>query len=644
MFEWATVPAKFAPTANWALKKKVASPHRRKLTHRVIFLPIVARELRVAARKRSTFWVRIIGALIAIVIGSGFLLLSKVGSMAFGSATLGTALFGTITWISFAAVLAAGVFLTSDCLSEEKREGTLGFLFLTDLRGHDVVSGKLLATSLQGFYGLIAVLPILAITLVLGGVSGTQLLKTSLALINALFVSLSAGLFISSISRDSQRAMGGTVLILLALAAGGPAVDSAIAEILRKSFTPILSTISPVYLFISANAWSSSPFWPTFLGNQFVGWSLFIATCTIIPRAWQEKSRTGSNASVDRSYRRKFGSVKKRTRLRRKLIDLNPALWLACRERWQTTALWIVTITLLVGFSAALAEGETSAWIVWNYVGGLFTLFLYLGVASQAARFFVDARKSGLLELLLATPLTAPQIVRGQWQGLLRMFGLPLALCLAVQFYAGYVGQRQMWRAMTGTPPPASVSTTNSTSSVVVVTNSSVAISVNGTTVASSSSDDRPSELLTAAVAVGGMLVVLGNLVALVWFGMWMGMTSRTSNLATLKTILFVQVIPWFGVTFLSAMILPALMFLGIFGANRSAAPQAVIYYPLIVSGLATLLGLIKDFVFFNWARKKLSVGFREQAAQSIAPIPRSLPPRLPPDQTPPILPPVTAA
>ena len=49
-------------------------------------------------------------------------------------ASLGSGLFGVLTWLSVATALCAGLFFTSDCLSEEKREGTLGFLFLTDLR------------------------------------------------------------------------------------------------------------------------------------------------------------------------------------------------------------------------------------------------------------------------------------------------------------------------------------------------------------------------------------------------------------------------------------------------------------------------------------------------------------------------------
>src|SRR6266513_2034339 len=146
------------------------------------FLPIVGRELRVASRKRSTFWVRVAAALVALVIGSGFLILTQIGPFGIGPAALGKGLFGTLTWLSLAVALSAGLFFTSDCLSEEKREGTLGFLFLTDLRGHDVVLGKLLATSLRVFYALLAVFPILAVALIMGGVTGAQFWKTSLAL------------------------------------------------------------------------------------------------------------------------------------------------------------------------------------------------------------------------------------------------------------------------------------------------------------------------------------------------------------------------------------------------------------------------------------------------------------------------------
>jgi ABC-type transport system involved in multi-copper enzyme maturation permease subunit len=159
----------------------------------VTILPVVERELRVASRKRSTFWLRVVAALVALVIGSGFLIVTMVNWSGFGPASLGKGLFAVLTWLGLAAALPAGLFFTSDCLSEEKREGTIGFLFLTDLRGFDVVLGKLLATSLRGSYALLGVFPILAVTLLMGGVTGAQFWKTVLALLNALFISLAAG-------------------------------------------------------------------------------------------------------------------------------------------------------------------------------------------------------------------------------------------------------------------------------------------------------------------------------------------------------------------------------------------------------------------------------------------------------------------
>ena len=46
----------------------------------------------------------------------------------------------------------------------------------------------------------------------MGGVTGAQFWETTLALVNALFCSLAAGMFVSAISRDPQKAMAGRSL------------------------------------------------------------------------------------------------------------------------------------------------------------------------------------------------------------------------------------------------------------------------------------------------------------------------------------------------------------------------------------------------------------------------------------------------
>ena len=128
------------------------------------FLPIVERELRVAARQHSTYWMRMVLALAAIAIGL-FLYLARTQ---IPPQSLAKEIFGGLGGLSLLYCLSSGRRSTADCLSEEKREGTLGLLFLTDLKGYDVVLGKLAATSVGAFYGLLAVLPVLAIPL-LGG-------------------------------------------------------------------------------------------------------------------------------------------------------------------------------------------------------------------------------------------------------------------------------------------------------------------------------------------------------------------------------------------------------------------------------------------------------------------------------------------
>src|SRR5580692_7005526 len=161
------------------------------------FLPIVERELRVASRRLGTFWSRLGVASLAILIGASIFLVN------FGAApaTIGKYIFIGLAILSFLYCLFSGRRFTADCLGEEKREGTLGLLFLTDLKGHDVVLGKLVATSVNAFYGMLALLPMLAIPFIVGGVTQAEMLRVVLVSINLLFFFLSIGLFVSAVCR-----------------------------------------------------------------------------------------------------------------------------------------------------------------------------------------------------------------------------------------------------------------------------------------------------------------------------------------------------------------------------------------------------------------------------------------------------------
>ncbi len=551
-------------------------------------LPIVERELRVAARKPATFSLRVAAALVALIIGGSVLLLTLTP---FGGRTpMGGPIFGTLTWLCLAGALSAGLFFTSDCLSEEKREGTLGFLFLTDLRGYDVVLGKLLATSLRCVFALLAMFPVLAIALLLGGVEPGQFWRTLLALGHALFFSLAVGMFVSTISRQSQKALAGTLVLLLLLVGLGPGLD-ALFRLASGASRPMLSLVSPGYVFLTANY--APTFWSAFLVSQGVAWTLLALASGLLPRTWQEKPERTSLKVLSRRYARRYGGHGHRAGLRDKLLRKNPVMWLAARERGQAFWLWVVAVVMTSVFLALLTTGAPGGlWMAWSMVNTGLWYVLYLWAAAKGCQFFAEARRNGMIELMLAAPLTAQETVNGPWHAFVRMFAAPVLLLLGLQFVASLMAYRGSGSMVGGSGGMFGLGGASGWG-------------------------------LMLFAAVGGAVVAFANLVALGWFGLWMGLVSKTARMATLKTIVFVQVLPWFAMVLISGLAIPLVMFAGPWLNPGNAASQSAmsIWIPFAFTALPAGLALAKDVFFWELARRKLTRGFRELAVRAVIPV-----------------------
>ncbi len=177
------------------------------------FLPIAIRELQVAARRVMTYYWRSLCALNAACITLGFLLAGFTGGMTASSA--GEVTFQILSAIGYAIAAGAGVLMTCDSISEERRGGTLGFLFLTDLKGYDIVLGKLTRLSTP-LYCLTATFPALGFTMLLGGVSIGDFARVALTVLNALFFFAALGLLVSACSWNGRvavsAAMAGVVI------------------------------------------------------------------------------------------------------------------------------------------------------------------------------------------------------------------------------------------------------------------------------------------------------------------------------------------------------------------------------------------------------------------------------------------------
>ncbi len=114
--------------------------------------------------------------------------------------------------------------LTADCLSSERRQGTLGILLLTPMHPVDVVLSKWVVHGWQAAWIYLAVLPVLVLPVLVGGLSWIEGLHTAMVDTSALLLALIAGLVASSLW-DGQRA----VLIGAACIAFGFAVVLAAA-------------------------------------------------------------------------------------------------------------------------------------------------------------------------------------------------------------------------------------------------------------------------------------------------------------------------------------------------------------------------------------------------------------------------------
>ncbi len=393
-------------------------------------------------------------------------------------------------------------------------------------------------------------------------------------------------------------------------------------------------------MLVAAGAWGRSGYWGALVTTHLLGWAMLGLACALVPHTWQVKKKAGAGRSSGWGYAWRYGSARRRLRLRRKLIGRQPVAWLACRERWQSLGLWTFALLMVSGLLVTLIGLLPSDyWLIWNWIGWLFVLMLYLWAASQSCRFFVEARRSGLLELLLATPLNERQIVAGQWHASLRLFGLPILLLLAVQLGGSTLAQSGFQRMYRRTSAMTSVTVTNKsgsvTSTTVVVGSSGRGSGNAGTnTVPAPAGFQAPSPAWETTVvvvsALASALTTVANLLALCWFGMWMGMTSRTANLATLKTLLFVQIIPGFAMLF-GVNLMLGLFMAGVMFRSGSATPSVwFTWWPLLSVVVGAGLAVAKDILFIVWSRRKLYSSFREEATRGLGQ-PRFVAPRLMP-------------
>lgn len=474
-------------------------------------LPIAERELRIAARSPRTYRGRLVGSVIfgAITIWMFWFITRYGGNISMIAPQ-------TFAFIAHMALLMCmfSVSITADALSSEKRNGTLGLLFLTDLKGRDIVFGKLASFGLISFFGLVGIIPILAMPVLMGGITGQAVFRTSLTLLNALFFALSIGLWVSSKSWEQKRAMNASIWIVVGLMWLLPGATA----LLRLRYPALgqyleyVEILSPMYQQSHASPFGigmrREMYWQGLAATHLLAWFALWRACAILPRAWQDRPVISAVGRWKKWWEElRYGSSEVRAALRARLLEFNAVHWLGSRERFAPLNSWLFVVAVFIGWIVLWAwirlkvgPGGPPFW-------GLAipaTLILYLGLRIRtcaiAGEIIARDRFSGALELLLSTVLTEREVARGQWLTIRRTIVGPAIVTI-------FIGTFLFVAALVIDPP------------------------------------DRVSWAVYAYI--GLVAVFISDIAASLWTGMWTACFSRTRQAAPGQAIMRLLLLPW---------------------------------------------------------------------------------------------------
>jgi ABC-type transport system involved in multi-copper enzyme maturation permease subunit len=444
-------------------------------------VPVVERELRAQARLPVTFNVRVLGG--AVVLGAAFYFsLTRSSNYSPGFLTLrgGEWLFSCLASTLFCAIWVIVPLMASDSISREQREGTLGLLFLTPLRSWEIVLAKGLVHWLRATTVWLAALPVLLVPFLMGGVSWKEAVLLALTGFSNICWALSAGLMASAACKSGLRSLvsamilgfffllglmyveGTALRLAMEMAHGGTWATSVWEMFLMPR--PAYRGIPPASLG-SVEA-SKFAFAAGFLGvTDFAGcWSEFfrsyparlhvwllagagavavasaaalvlavLLSAWRLTRGWQDEPPPVWVATWELRLSRPVLFVSHFRRWLRRKLERNPIGWLETRTWTGRMISWSwfgVTVSLW-----SLVIDDTINLRVLDWIQNLMSSLLLSSLALSAAGSFRRERETGMMELLLVSPLTESQIIRGRLRGLWGQFLPALVALITIWIY-----------------------------------------------------------------------------------------------------------------------------------------------------------------------------------------------------------------
>lgn len=432
--------------------------------------PVIVRELRSQARQPFTYTLRVCGvaALLATMV---FLMLGDD----FG-ADSGTELFVRLHRVVLGSIWILIPLGAADCISRERREGTLGLLFLTPLKPGDIVIAKAIAHVLRALTLWVVSLPVQMLPVLIGGVTWEFVLFSCVLSFWSISFVVGVSVVASSLCQRAARALGLTVTIggiLSVIMAYGLCLLIALAFFLIFSFFTTAAETrgwsedwfylarSPgeclmgfaVCLLGDDGTWSMVTQMPSLtMKNSFLaafgigavfafGVSLLLlgVAAKIVRRRWQDSVRSARIEKLEKTFCQPVVAPGLLKRWLHRQLDRNPIGWLEQRRWSGRMVTWAWFAIIISVYSAALTDR--------NFFHGIGDFPILMGwllaatMAVSATGSFRRERETGVLELLLVSPLTTRQIIGGRLRGLWGQFFPSVVALLGIWAYLASISR-----------------------------------------------------------------------------------------------------------------------------------------------------------------------------------------------------------
>ncbi|HZO83846.1 MAG TPA: hypothetical protein VFC26_01455, partial [Verrucomicrobiae bacterium] len=344
----------------------------------------------------------------------------------------GRELFATAHLVLFCIIWIFVPLAAVDCISKERREGTLGLLFLTPLKPWDVVIAKSLVQASRALFMWLAAVPVLTLSLLMGGVTKWEVGLSVLIHFSSLCCALAAGIIVSGMFTERSRGMVFAVLVSVILLIGYLEIQLWITGPLKPTFASghrwFLALV--VAMNWGGEAWAMVTAAGQTAYSSWLNWMLLmcfasillvvvavLASGLLVRRSITSEGPRKSSRLAQRGSTVIFPALHRAWSRRR--LDRNPIGWLEQRTWTARMCQWGWTAIILPVY--AISAAQLTQWDgahSYAFSHRLLGWGLLAALGMTAAASFWRERENGMLSLLLVTPLAPDKIVMGRVKGL----------------------------------------------------------------------------------------------------------------------------------------------------------------------------------------------------------------------------------